>query len=176
MSSLLALPTAAQPVLGAIWTFLSAASALVWAFARHPGYGADHQLSARVGSWWWIIGILPLERQAPAGGHDPLAALQRALERADILLIFPEGTRGEPEIPGRLKPGVAHLARRVPVAPVIPVHMEGLGKVLPRGEGLLVPFVCDVWIGEPVFWKGEREEVMRELETRLCPQQAIPSS
>jgi len=135
-----------------------------------PVAAADYFIKNRLLAWFAlrIIGILPLERQAPSNGRDPLAGLQRALEGGDILLIFPEGTRGEPEAPGRLRPGVTHLARRVPAAPVVPVHMEGLGKALPRGEALLVPFICDIWVGQPVFWQGDKESMMQDLETWLC--------
>ncbi|MGQ0656824.1 MAG: 1-acyl-sn-glycerol-3-phosphate acyltransferase [Chromatiales bacterium] len=58
-----------------------------------------------------------------------------ALERGDILIIFPEGTRGEPEKLGQLKTGIAHLAERYPQAPV--VH-AWTGDVAAQGR---VPFL-----------------------------------
>jgi 1-acyl-sn-glycerol-3-phosphate acyltransferase len=48
------------------------------------------------------------------------------------------------------------------------VHIEGLSKALPRGEALLVPFLCDVWVGEPIRWRGDRGALMAELEHWLC--------
>jgi len=60
MSVLLALPSAVQLVLGAVWALLAAASALVWALARRRGYAAGRELPARLGSWWWIIGLFTL--------------------------------------------------------------------------------------------------------------------
>jgi hypothetical protein len=81
-----------------------------------------------------------------------------------------------PSGPCSNEPGdlVSDLVLYLPLALVHGMSTPGLiAAVL---AGLLVPFVCDVWIGELVFWKGEREEVMRELETWLCPQHGIPSS
>jgi 1-acyl-sn-glycerol-3-phosphate acyltransferase len=113
-----------------------------------------------------IRGIVPLERK-PEGGADPLLALERALERGDILILFPEGTRGEPERMTALKTGIAHLARRRPDVPVVPVFLHGLGKALPKGEALLVPFFVDIFVGERVAWTGERAQFMADLAARF---------
>jgi 1-acyl-sn-glycerol-3-phosphate acyltransferase len=133
-----------------------------------PVAAADYFLRNRLRAWLSlrIIGILPLAREG-GGAQDPLALAQQALERGETLLVFPEGSRGEPERPARLKPGIAHLARRLPQVPLIPVHLEGLGKALPRGEGLLVPFICDIWVGDTLRWQGDRGALMAQLEAWL---------
>jgi 1-acyl-sn-glycerol-3-phosphate acyltransferase len=118
-----------------------------------------------------IVGIVPLDRRpegrTTGGGADPLLALERALDRGDILILFPEGTRGEPERMTALKSGVAHLARRRPDVPVVPVFMHGLGKALPKGEALLVPFFVDVFVGERIAWPGTRDAFMADLAARF---------
>ena len=118
-----------------------------------------------------IIRIIPLRRRVKAGQGDPLAEGVEALQRGEILILFPEGTRGEPEQMGELKTGIAHLARRVPEVPVVPIYLHGLGMALPKGEALLVPFFCDVFIGQSIFWTGDRESFMRQTSgamTRLA--------
>lgn len=131
----------------------------------HPVAAADYFLSNRFVAWFGlnIIGIVPL-RRTPAFGEDPLAPCVTALERGSILILYPEGTRGEPERLARFKTGVAHLVARCPQTPAIPVFMHGLGKALPKGEALLVPFFCDVFVGEPVGWGGTRSDYMTRIE------------
>ncbi len=114
-----------------------------------------------------IIGILPMERTRPSRGADALAGCCQALERGDILIFFPEGTRGEPERLSGFKTGVARLAERNPDVPVIPIFMHGLGKALPKGEALLVPFFCDVFVGEALSWTGDRQSYMSKLESSM---------
>jgi 1-acyl-sn-glycerol-3-phosphate acyltransferase len=42
--------------------------------------------------------------------------------------------------------------------------MYGLGKSLPRGETLLVPFVCEINVGEPIAWPGDRHALIDAIE------------
>jgi 1-acyl-sn-glycerol-3-phosphate acyltransferase len=114
-----------------------------------------------------IIGIIPLQRNIHTARQHPLAPIDEALGRGDIVIIFPEGSRGEPERLSEFKTGVAHLAQRHPEVPVVPVYLHGLGKALPRGEALLVPFFCDMFIGEAIRWCGDRPAFMQALGGRM---------
>ncbi len=54
-----------------------------------------------------------------------------------------------------------------PDVPVYPVYLHGLGKALPRGEMLLVPFFCDVFVGETLHWAGDDAAFMQHLDETM---------
>jgi 1-acyl-sn-glycerol-3-phosphate acyltransferase len=114
-----------------------------------------------------IIGIIPIDRRLRKTGRHPLAPISDSLGHDDIVILFPEGSRGDPEQLSEFKTGVAHLAELHPDVPIYPIYMHGLGKALPRGEALLIPFFCDVFIGEPVQWTGDRDGFVTELNYRM---------
>lgn len=133
-----------------------------------PVAAADYFLRNRLLAWFAgrIIGIIPLDRSGRAGSRDPLAGAAAALAEGCVVILFPEGSRGEPERMAGFRNGVAHLAKRFPDVPLVPVFLHGLGKALPRGAFLLVPFFCDVFVGEAMAWCGDRRAFMAELERR----------
>jgi 1-acyl-sn-glycerol-3-phosphate acyltransferase len=135
----------------------------------HPVAAADYFLRNRAIAWFAlnILGIIPVERRGRTPGTDPLAAVGAALDAGDIVILFPEGTRGEPEQLGSFKTGVAHLARQHPQVPVIPVFMHGLGKSLPKGSFVPVPFFCDVFVGDPLYGRDDHRAFMAELTRRM---------
>ncbi len=133
-----------------------------------PVAAADYFLRNRWLAWFaeHIIGILPIAREAH-GGRDPLKPCEEALDRGDILILFPEGSRGEPEVLGQFKRGIAVLARRRPEVPVTPVFLQGLGKALPKGDPILVPFFCDLFVGEALYGRPDQAGFMTELSERM---------
>ncbi len=48
----------------------------------------------------------------------------------------------------------------------------GLGKALPKGEMILVPFFIDAFVGKPVLWQGNRQAFMAQLNAALAALQS----
>jgi 1-acyl-sn-glycerol-3-phosphate acyltransferase len=133
-----------------------------------PVAAAEYFLRNPLLTWFALqmIGIIPLERNK-SHRTDPLAKCSEALERGEILIIYPEGSRGEPESLASFQSGIAHLAKRHPDVPIYPVFIYGLGKVLPKCETVLVPFFCDLAIGKPMFWSGSKQVFMDLLDHQM---------
>ena len=128
-----------------------------------PVAAADYFLRNRLMAWFStkVIGIIPIKRQRDRPDEDLLAPVHEAIGRGDIVCFFPEGSRGEPERFKPVKSGIARLAERFPDVPVYPIYLHGLGKALPKGEALLVPFFLDVFVGDPLHWTGDRDSFLR---------------
>ena len=89
--------------------------------------------------------------------EDPCAGARAAVERMaeamgarDSLILFPEGTRSTNGDIGPFKSGLYHLSRLRPDAELIPVHVENLNRILPKGEMLPVPMLSRVVFGPSV--------------------------
>ena len=96
------------------------------------------------------IGMIPLDR---SGGSASEAALDQAtssLERGDLFLIFPEGTRSRDGYLHRGRTGVARLALRTG-APIIPVGIRGTDAIQPPGASLpRLRKPCSFHFGPPI--------------------------
>ena len=136
-----------------------------------PAAAADYFLKGPLIGWFSrdIIGIVPVARNRVKAGEDVLAPAREALAQGDIVIVFPEGTRGDAsDDMGQLKNGVARLAEAFPDAPVTPIWIQGAGRVLPKGGIIPVPMNCCVLVGEPIRWQGGRTQFMDALRDALA--------
>jgi 1-acyl-sn-glycerol-3-phosphate acyltransferase len=76
--------------------------------------------------------------------------LATALEAGRSILIFPEGTRREDGGVGEFRAGLHHLAKRFPAIPLVPVYLENLSRILPKGSFLPVPLIAQAHFREPI--------------------------
>lgn len=130
-----------------------------------PVAAADYFLANRFIAWLSlnIIGIIPLDRSGQTKREDLFKECHKALDNGDILLIFPEGSRGEPEQMSHLKKGIYYLVKDRVDTQITPVVLHGLGRALPRGEALFVPFNCDVIIDDAISGCDSSDELLKKL-------------
>ena len=134
--------------------------ALIWASLPYdlrvrtrPVAGADYWANGRLRSYiihQVLRGVL-IDRAGQARTRDPIDVIVDALELGDSLIVFPEGTRNmtdQPLLP--FKSGIYRVACRRPDVELVPVWMENLGRVLPKGEFVPVPLLCSVNFGAPL--------------------------
>lgn len=107
-----------------------------------------------------LFNVLPIRRTGIQAEDHPIRRMREALERGESLVLFPEGTRGRGPDMAPFKPGVAHLAEQLPDVPIVPAYLTNMGRALPKGEFLPVPFFCEVRIGAPFHPRGTREEML----------------
>ncbi len=82
---------------------------------------------------------------------NPVDVMIREIGNRDSLIVFPEGGRSPgPEI-GEFKSGLYYLCKRRPDLELIPVHIDNMNRILPRGEFLPVPLLTCISFGPPMW-------------------------
>jgi 1-acyl-sn-glycerol-3-phosphate acyltransferase len=82
--------------------------------------------------------------------NNPIKRMLEAMGNAYSLIIFPEGGRSLDEHVRPFKSGLFHLAQHKPDAALIPVYIDNLNRILPKGEFLPVPLLSSISFGEPL--------------------------
>ena len=86
-----------------------------------------------------------------------IAAARRTIDQLaismgdhDSIIVFPEGTRGSGEEIAPFKSGIYHLCREKPGIELVPVYLDNMNRILPKGEMLPVPMLSRVIFGRPM--------------------------
>ena len=123
-----------------------------------PVAGQDYWMASKVRQFIGadVFNALMIRRDGSAApgseaAVNPVEQMTEALQAGDSLIMFPEGTRniGE-EVLLPLKSGLYHLARACPQVRLVPVWIENLKRVLPKGTLVPVPLACTVRYGAPI--------------------------
>lgn len=118
-----------------------------------PVAGQDYWMASRLRRFIGadVFHALMIRRDGAGGDVNPVAQMQQALEGGDSLIMFPEGTRNTgDELLLPFKSGLYHLARACPDVRLVPVWIENLRRVLPKGKTIPIPLACTVRYGAPI--------------------------
>jgi 1-acyl-sn-glycerol-3-phosphate acyltransferase len=122
-----------------------------------------------------ILHAVLIERKKPTVHDNPLADMLAALGDRHSLIIFPEGGRqtGTEMMP--FKAGLFHLAKDRSDVEFVPVLIDNLNRILPKGEFLPVPLLSSVSFGAPIKLEAGEEKV-RFLERAQAAVKALRPS
>ena len=98
---------------------------------------------------------------------DPLKAMADILASGDNLILFPEGTRGEPGKIASFRTGIGRLAESFREVPIVPVILWGPERSLPKGRSIPVPFYNSVVIGPPQTFTGGCVDITASMERMI---------
>lgn len=116
-----------------------------------------------------LLGAIPITRKnVRTSAKNLFAEMIESLNNKDTLIIFPEGTRSMDKEMHEFKQGIAHLAKLCPEVPFVPVYIHGAQDVMPKWDALLVPRICEMNIGDKIYYdnsssKDFTEKVKNEL-------------
>ncbi len=103
-----------------------------------------------------------ITRGSKTNGQSTIELLDNEIKDGRSLVLFPEGTRGKPGIMADFKKGIAILLKENPHIPFVPVYLDGFGRVLPKGKIFLIPLICKVRFGDPLYPKNNNVETILE--------------
>ena len=161
-----------------IWTVLPSALRRL----TRPVAGADYWTVSAPRRFFGerIFRAVLIDRNSETRQEDPIALMAGALDAGSSLILFPEGTRNTTA--ARLLPfktGLYHLAAARPQIELVPVWIENLNRVMPKGEFVPVPLLCTVTFGAPLTLREAEDKAAFLERTRsallaLAPERETP--
>jgi 1-acyl-sn-glycerol-3-phosphate acyltransferase len=145
-----------------IWTVLPPALRRL----TRPVAGADYWNVSPLRRFFGtrVFRAVLIDRNPTTREDDPIALMAASLDAGMSLILFPEGTRNTTD--ERLLPfksGLYHLANSRPQVELIPVWIENLNRVMPKGEFVPIPLLCTVTFGAPLrLQEGEDKAAFLE--------------
>ncbi len=110
-----------------------------------------------------IFNLLLIDRKKIKVHNSPIDMMIREIGDTCSLIVFPEGSRN---LTGEMQPfksGLFHLAKKRPDLELMPVYIDNLNRVMPKGEFLPVPLLSSITIGAPI-WLESKETKVEFLE------------
>jgi 1-acyl-sn-glycerol-3-phosphate acyltransferase len=120
--------------------------------------------------WYDAMGAIPVDRENP-----DRAAYKRVMEllkAGEILVIYPEGTRGPGDHLLEFKPGAFRMAGRQSV-PIVPAGINGAYKILPKGKHLPQKFRAGVAFDKLLTYTSAQVKNDKGLETLVNQSHSI---
>ncbi len=91
--------------------------------------------------------------------QSPVDMMIREIGQRYSLIVFPEGGRSDGREIGEFKSGLYYLCKRRPDLELIPVHIDNMNRILPRGQVLPVPLLSCITFGPPLWLEANESKV-----------------
>jgi 1-acyl-sn-glycerol-3-phosphate acyltransferase len=157
-----------------IWTVLPGALRK----RTRPVAGADYWLLNPARRYFGerVFNAVLIDRNRETRKEDPIAQMAAAVDQGSSLIVFPEGTRNMTDWPLQpFKSGLFHFARLRPRIELVPVWIENLNRVMPKGEFIPVPLLCTVTFGAPLHLaEGEEKDAFLARASAALLALALP--
>ncbi|HXT60860.1 MAG TPA: lysophospholipid acyltransferase family protein [Pirellulales bacterium] len=98
-----------------------------------------------------VFDALLIDRKHIKVHQSPVDLMLKAMGDTHSVIIFPEGGRNTGAEMGEFKSGLYYMAKKRPDLELVPVHLDNMNRVLPRGEFLPVPLLSCITFGAPIW-------------------------
>jgi len=91
--------------------------------------------------------------------NSPIDMMIRSIGDTESLIVFPEGGRNHQPEMKPFKSGLFYLAKKRPDLELVPVYIDNLNRVMPKGQFLPVPLLSCISIGAPMWLESGEKKV-----------------
>jgi 1-acyl-sn-glycerol-3-phosphate acyltransferase len=109
-----------------------------------------------------VFNALLIDRKKIKVHNSPIDIMLTEIGDTHSLIVFPEGGRSPTGEVQEFKSGLFYLAKRRPDLELIPVYIDNVNRIMPKGEVLPVPLLSCISIGAPM-WLEEAESKVEFL-------------
>lgn len=105
------------------------------------------------------LNLLLIDRHDISVRRSPIQLMLNEIGNTHSLIVFPEGGRSNTGELGEFKSGLYYLSKKRPELELMPVYMDNMNRVLPRGEILPVPLLSCITVGAPIWLEPGESKV-----------------
>jgi 1-acyl-sn-glycerol-3-phosphate acyltransferase len=106
-----------------------------------------------------LFNAILIDREEIKVHQSPVDLIIREIGHTYSLILFPEGGRSAGLEIGEFKSGLYYLCKKRPDLELIPVHVDNMNRILPRGEVLPVPLLSCITFGPPLWLEAGEAKV-----------------
>jgi 1-acyl-sn-glycerol-3-phosphate acyltransferase len=151
---------------------------LVWSALPYPVRKLTRPVAAKD---YWIRGrirrhiaraynALLIDRTEIKVHQSPIDLMIREIGDTHSLIIFPEGGRSSGDQVTEFKSGLYYLCKKRPDLELVPVYINNMNRILPKGKVLPVPLLSSVTFGPPIWLesKESKPEFLIRAREAVC--------
>ena len=98
-----------------------------------------------------VFNALLIDREKIKVHNSPIDMMIREIGDQYSLIVFPEGSRNTESEMRDFKSGIYYLSKKRPDLELVPVYLNNMNRIMPKGEFLPVPLMSCITIGPPMW-------------------------
>ena len=106
-----------------------------------------------------LLNAVLIDRENVSVKNSPIKIMSEEIKDVYSLIMFPEGGRSPDGTLGEFKSGLYYLCKRRPDLELIPIYLNNMNGILPRGKRLPVPMLSRVIFGPPMWLEMDERKV-----------------
>ena len=105
-----------------------------------------------------VMNVILVDRENVSKRNNPLYHMLEEMGDKYSIIIFPEGSRSTTGVVGDFKSGVYYLVKKRPELELIPVYLDNMNRILPKGVLLPTPMLSRVLFGAPIWYEKQESK------------------